>query len=73
MILVSFSCAMTVLVLNIHFRGATGNKLPDWMRRLFLNRLAWVVCVKTGKRENKVHSEKNHYQSQVSESAVEGV
>ncbi|XP_048736458.2 neuronal acetylcholine receptor subunit alpha-7-like isoform X1 [Ostrea edulis] len=64
MILVSFSCAMTVLVLNIHFRGATGNKLPDWMRRLFLNRLAWVVCVKTGKRENKVHSEKNHYQSQ---------
>lgn len=68
MILVSFSCAMTVLVLNIHFRGATGNKLPNWMRKLFLNRLAWILFVKTGKAaSNKVHSEKKDTEKQVTE------
>lgn len=68
MILVSFSCAMTVLVLNIHFRGATGNKLPNWMRKLFLKRLAWILFVKTGKAtSNKVHSEKNDTKKQVTE------
>ena len=66
MILVSFSCAMTVLVLNIHFRGATGNKLPNWMRRLFLGRLSWLLFVKTGKtNSNKVHSKKNDSEKQV--------
>ncbi|XP_062574383.1 neuronal acetylcholine receptor subunit alpha-7-like [Saccostrea cucullata] len=63
MVLVSFSCAMTVLVLNIHFRGATGNKLPGWMRKLFLSRLSWIVCVKTGKRANKIHSAKKDSKS----------
>lgn len=68
MILVSFSCAMTVLVLNIHFRGATGNKLPNWMRKLFLKRLAWILFVKTGKAtSNKVHSEKNDSKKQFQE------
>nr|XP_022333675.1 neuronal acetylcholine receptor subunit alpha-9-like isoform X2 [Crassostrea virginica] len=65
MILVSFSCAMTVLVLNIHFRGATGNKLPNWMRRLFLGRLSWLLFVKTGKtNSNKVHSKKTDSEKQ---------
>lgn len=74
MILVSFSCAMTVLVLNIHFRGATGNKLPNWMRKIFLNRLAWILFVKTGKAtSNKVHSEKNDTEKQVTEKCFENI
>ena len=44
MILVSMSCMMTVVVLNIHYRGTTGYNLPPWVRKLFLEKLGRFLC-----------------------------
>ncbi|XP_021345928.1 neuronal acetylcholine receptor subunit alpha-10-like isoform X2 [Mizuhopecten yessoensis] len=41
--LVSFVCLMTIVVLNIHYKGE--KELPVWVRRLFLGYLGRIVCV----------------------------
>ncbi|XP_022321062.1 neuronal acetylcholine receptor subunit alpha-10-like [Crassostrea virginica] len=35
MLLVSMSCLMTVVVLNLHFKGSNGKKVPQYMRSIF--------------------------------------
>ena len=35
MLLVSMSCLMTVVVLNLHFKGSNGKKVPRYMRSIF--------------------------------------
>ncbi|KAL5003928.1 hypothetical protein ScPMuIL_017384 [Solemya velum] len=47
MMLVSLSCLMTVIVLNLHFKGIHGREVPYWIRTVFLRYLAKVVFVKT--------------------------
>ncbi|KAL4227651.1 Neuronal acetylcholine receptor subunit alpha-7-like [Mactra antiquata] len=46
MLLVSMSCLMTVIVLNVHFRGSHGKKLPNWIRRIFFDCLGRILLVK---------------------------
>lgn len=48
MVLVSWSCVMTVTVLNVHHRGGNGHKMPDWVRKVFLQWLAWILFVRSG-------------------------
>lgn len=45
MLLVSMSCLMTVVVLNLHFKGSSGKKVPPYLRRIF-SFLATIVCFK---------------------------
>lgn len=47
--LVSLSCAMTVFILNLHFKGSTGKTVPLWVRKLVLEYMAFLVCKKTAK------------------------
>lgn len=45
MLLVSMSCLMTVVVLNLHFKGSSGKKIPLYLKRVF-SFLATIVCFK---------------------------
>ncbi|XP_046583765.1 neuronal acetylcholine receptor subunit alpha-10-like isoform X2 [Haliotis rubra] len=52
MMLVTFSTVLTVIVLNVHFKGQHGIGVPRWVRSLFLGSLARFLCVK---KEMTVH------------------
>ncbi|XP_067665507.1 neuronal acetylcholine receptor subunit alpha-10-like [Haliotis asinina] len=52
MMLVTFSTVLTVIVLNVHFKGQHGIGVPRWARNLFLGPLARFLCVK---KEMTVH------------------
>ncbi|XP_046583793.1 neuronal acetylcholine receptor subunit alpha-10-like [Haliotis rubra] len=52
MMLVTFSTVLTVIVLNVHFKGQHGRGVPRWMRSLFLGTLAQILCVR---KEMPVH------------------
>ncbi|XP_056013106.1 neuronal acetylcholine receptor subunit alpha-10-like isoform X2 [Ostrea edulis] len=50
MLLVSMSCLMTVVVLNLHFKGGHGKRVPLYLRRIFAV-LAKMVFVKVREKE----------------------
>lgn len=52
MLLVSLSCLMTVIVLNLHFKGEFGKKLPSWARKIFLHCLGRLLHVKISDRHS---------------------
>ena len=43
MLLVSMSCLMTVVVLNVHFKGEYGTRFPTWMRFVFFRGIGRVL------------------------------
>ena len=45
-ILLAMSTAWTVVILNIHHRGAFRNKVPTWIRKVVLNWLASIMLLK---------------------------
>ena len=45
MMLVSLSCLMTVVVLNLHFKGEYGAKVPRWIRVTILEVVGRLVGV----------------------------
>ena len=51
-ILLAMSTALTVVILNIHHRGAFGNKVPKWIRTVVLNWLASVMLLKDKVEDN---------------------
>nr|XP_006826017.1 PREDICTED: neuronal acetylcholine receptor subunit alpha-3-like [Saccoglossus kowalevskii] len=46
MVLVSLSLAMSVAVLNLHFRGPDSPPVPPWMRRFMLGKVARFVMIR---------------------------
>ncbi|XP_046580190.1 neuronal acetylcholine receptor subunit alpha-10-like [Haliotis rubra] len=46
MLLVALSTALTVIVLNVHFRGQHGDPVPHWIRKIFLGTLSELLCVR---------------------------
>ena len=42
----SFSTMGAVVLVNFHFRGDKGQRVPKWMRQLILVRLATILCVR---------------------------
>ncbi|XP_077862610.1 neuronal acetylcholine receptor subunit alpha-10-like [Saccoglossus kowalevskii] len=46
MVLVSVSIAMSVAVLNLHFRGPESKPVPNWVRKLLLGRVARFVLIR---------------------------
>jgi len=46
MVLVGFSCFATVIVLNIHYKGADDRPLPDWAHRLLFRPLSKLMCTR---------------------------
>ncbi|XP_071953127.1 neuronal acetylcholine receptor subunit alpha-10-like [Antedon mediterranea] len=49
MLLVSISMAMTIIVLNLHYRGPMYSRVPKWAKIFFLKYLAKVVCIRIPK------------------------
>ncbi|XP_060067252.1 neuronal acetylcholine receptor subunit alpha-10-like [Ylistrum balloti] len=47
MLLVSVSCLMTVVVLNLHYKGNHGKEVPKIIRNIFFGVLGKLVLVKT--------------------------
>lgn len=45
-IVVTLSIAVTVVVLNVHFRSPSTHEMPDWTKRLFLNVLPKILLMK---------------------------
>ncbi|CAC5411102.1 CHRNA10 [Mytilus coruscus] len=67
MTLVALSCFMTVTVLNLHYRGENGRKVPSWVRKLIINRLGVLVCSeKNTHRFYKSHRQSSNNSAQVS-------
>ncbi|XP_071169768.1 neuronal acetylcholine receptor subunit alpha-10-like isoform X1 [Mytilus edulis] len=67
MTLVALSCFMTVMVLNLHYRGENGRKVPSWVRKLIINRLGVLVCSeKNTHRFYKSHRQSSNNSAQVS-------
>ncbi|XP_053405060.1 neuronal acetylcholine receptor subunit alpha-9-like [Mercenaria mercenaria] len=61
MLLVSMSCLMTVTVLNLHFKGNFGKKMPNWVRKVFLHCFGRILHVKvTEKDARTVHEHRNN-------------
>ena len=52
--IVSLSCSMTVVVINIHHCGLDGRPVPVWIKRLFFDRFGFLLCVGTQSLEPKV-------------------
>ncbi|XP_061188673.1 neuronal acetylcholine receptor subunit alpha-10-like [Saccostrea echinata] len=60
MLLVSMSCLMTVVVLNLHFKGGHGKKVPPYLRRIF-SKMAKIVCVKIRRNESESPTQRNSF------------
>ncbi|XP_060067214.1 neuronal acetylcholine receptor subunit alpha-10-like [Ylistrum balloti] len=52
MTLVGCSCLLTVFVLQVHYKGNNGTRMPDWVKRCIMMPLSRVTCVKTTQNEN---------------------
>ncbi|XP_021345853.1 neuronal acetylcholine receptor subunit alpha-9-like [Mizuhopecten yessoensis] len=52
MFLVSVSCLMTVVVLNLHYKGNHGKEIPKIVRHIFFDVLGKLVRVKTPQKSN---------------------
>ena len=50
MVLVSLSCVLTIVILNIFYRGTNGRRVPSWAKLYIMHYLGRVVC----SRHNKV-------------------
>lgn len=46
MVLVTFSIVSTACVLNVHHRSPSTHYMPDWVKRLFLVRLATLLLMR---------------------------
>ncbi|XP_070574770.1 neuronal acetylcholine receptor subunit beta-4-like [Ptychodera flava] len=63
--IIGCSVASTMLVLKVQQRQSNDRKMPSWVRKLFLEKLAWLllVHVRTGRSGNnkKIFHRVNHY------------
>ncbi|CAC5411108.1 Neuronal acetylcholine receptor subunit alpha-9-I,Neuronal acetylcholine receptor subunit alpha-9-II [Mytilus coruscus] len=50
MLLVSFSCLMTVIVLSMHYKGIHGREMPQIVKTIFFDYIAKFVCMTTVRR-----------------------
>lgn len=46
MTMVTFSTALTILIMNLHYCGPSARPVPAWARALLLGRLARGLCVR---------------------------
>ena len=57
MVLVSLSCLLTILVLNVFYRGTNGRRVPHWAKLYIMRYLGRVVCA----RHNQVEDFESTY------------
>ncbi|XP_053406310.1 CHRNA7-FAM7A fusion protein-like [Mercenaria mercenaria] len=59
MLLVSWSCLMTVTVLNLHHRGGNGRRMPSWVRTVFLKWLGGILFQQGKEHKSKLFCKQN--------------
>lgn len=57
MMLVTLSVVVTIAVLNVNFRSPVTHKMAPWVRRLFLELLPTVLCIKRPAKEEPNNEE----------------
>ena len=71
MTLGTVSVCLTVLVLNVHHRGAQ-NPIPNWVARLILVYIARLLCMKTSHHQSH-YQMRHHHHLRHSRSAVDKI
>ncbi|XP_033750879.1 neuronal acetylcholine receptor subunit alpha-10-like isoform X2 [Pecten maximus] len=56
MALVGMSCLLTVFVLQVHYKGNNGTRMPGWVKRCIMVPLSRVTCVKITFDDDKNYS-----------------
>ncbi|VDN26359.1 unnamed protein product [Cylicostephanus goldi] len=44
---------VTVIIINVYFRGPTTHRMPAWVRKLFLEWMPWVMCMQRPKSASR--------------------
>ena len=61
MVLVSMSCVLTVVVLNVFYRGTNGRRVPQWAQKYILQGLGRIVCSRKNEvRDMDLENEPSH-------------
>lgn len=58
MVLVSLSCFLTIIILNVFYRGRNGRRVPRWAKLYIVHYLGRLVCSRTNKIRD-IESEKS--------------
>ena len=49
MVLVSLSCFLTIVILNVFYRGQNGRRVPRWAKIYIIGYLGRLVCSRANK------------------------
>ena len=52
MVLVSVSCVMTVLILNVFYHGTNGRRVPAWVKKYIILGVGRIVCLNRNSTQN---------------------
>ena len=44
MVLVSLSCVLTVVILNVFYRGTNGRRVPEWAKKYIIQGVGRFLC-----------------------------
>ena len=56
MVLVGLSCLMEIIVLNVHYRGENGKNLPNWARKMFLEKCGKYLLPGSNRYQSRLFS-----------------
>ncbi|OWF54137.1 neuronal acetylcholine receptor subunit alpha-10-like isoform X2 [Mizuhopecten yessoensis] len=56
MALVGTSCLLTVFVLQVHYKGNNGTRMPGWVKRCIMGPLSRITCVKITDDDSKSYT-----------------
>ncbi|KAL3867163.1 hypothetical protein ACJMK2_044385 [Sinanodonta woodiana] len=66
MALTSISVIMTVFVLNLHHRGPCKQRVPRWIRNVFINKLSTLMCLSSDRDYPRYYSDEDKFIKNIS-------
>ena len=71
MVLVTLSIVITVIVLNIHYRGPSTHTMQPWVRKMFLEVLPPILYMKRPHRQETITRKSKHRDSDINPNFLE--